>query len=184
MLTAAEAISWIIQREPLKLTGWPSKLGPQFAAAGRELVKKAANKQLVAWGRLDQYGPLQRIPDSELRVTRLDLAVSPHGELSSYPPHKVLAYRDGGGRGWHDIEFDEDEIRKIWPEPLPIIAVNWMTSEAKKVKEETGHPNKRDDLVKRCMSAIGCTRRIAQAAHKELPPEYKRSRGKPTKSVG
>ena len=187
MWTADQAISHIALRRALKGNAWPSEMGAKFESAGEQLAKHIANGQIRAKGRqveeglFHQHSPFEQIPAGDFHYPGFVFIVSPEGSLATLPRHRLHAYR---GRKWDNIEVDEADVIKIWPEPPPINVVDWMTSEAKRVKEETGHPGKHDDLVKRCMSATRCTKRVAIAVHKELPPEYRRRRGKPTKSDG
>jgi len=98
--------------------------------------------------------------------------------MASALPHKTYT-----GHKWHSIEFEPSEIKIAWPAPPPETASKWMKKEADRLRAE-GKIGKREAMVPDCMKATGCTKRQAEAAHKALPQEVRRSRGKPPKSSG
>jgi hypothetical protein len=87
------------------------------------------------------------------------------------------------GPRWYGVEFDSAEIKRAFPKPPSTSAKKWVLKEAKRL-HSAGKIGKREDMLKRCMQDTGCTKREAEAAHKNLPDKFKRPRGKPRKSPG
>jgi hypothetical protein len=111
----------------------------------------------------------------------MQLIVGPHGDLATIPRHRLSRYE---GTRWSNIEFDEDEIKRAWPKPPPLSAIDWMGKEAQRLLDVTGLPGKRDDMVRRCSNDASCTKREAERAFKALPTNLRRVRGKPPKQSG
>jgi hypothetical protein len=146
--SAAKALSWIIQQRPLELKDWPTEIGAQIEPAAKQLGASIGAAKIGAWGRKKPHHSLEQIPAGDFRISGLSLAVGPHGDLATSPRHKLHTYK---GHLWHDIEFDEAEIKKAWPRLPPPSANEWMQKEARRLFDGTGQPGKRDDLIKRCM---------------------------------
>ena len=85
-----------------------------------------------------------------------------------------MTHRRYDGPRWQSIEFDADQIERVFPKPDPA-AQQWMLNNASKEQ-------KRDSVVKDCMRATGCTKRVAEAAYNELPDSQRRKRGKPARN--
>ena len=82
---------------------------------------------------------------------------------------------------YHSVYVSTDEILKVWPAPPPVRdakaaarASEWMVRHVLKQGRW-----KRDNAVAQCRKETGCTDRTAKAAWKELPPDIRRSRGRP-----
>ena len=179
--SAAQALSWIIQQEPLELNVWRLGMGPRMEPAQKRLGTAIGADKLTAWGRRTRHGSLEKIPGGDFRISGMLLVVGPHGDLATVPRHKLATYE---GARWEDIEFDPVEIKREWPKP-PLASANiWMKQEAEGIFRKSGHPGKRDDIVRACMNATNCTRRDALSAYQGLPSNLRRTRGKPTKSDG
>jgi hypothetical protein len=179
--SAAQVLSWIIQQNPLELKNWPSDIGPKIEPAQKILASRLGSDEIRAWGRRTAYMPLEQIPSGEFRMSRIKLIVGTHGELATFPRHKISDYL---GVQWHDMEFDEAEIKKAWPKLPPPSANEWMQREARRLFDHTGQPGKRDDLIKRCMNEAPCKKREAEIAFNKLPMKLRRPRGKPPKTPG
>jgi hypothetical protein len=119
------------------------------------------------------------VPADIFRITDIEVVISPHGDLVSQHPHRG-PYQ---GVPWQSIEFEEAEIKQQFPSPPKQSVQEWMLQEAERYRSE-GKIGKRDIMVKDCMNETHCTRKVAQAAHKLLPEEFKRKPGKPPKHAG
>jgi hypothetical protein len=170
--SASQAISWIIRKKPLKLEDreWTTDMGPKLAEAQRKLAEAIGAGQVQAWGRSQPHGLLEPVPRDPFRIPGLVVIVGEHGEM-----RPLLSRKRYDGPRWQSIEFDADEIKHVFPKPPVPTAQEWMSKNANK-------RHKRDSLVRDCMKATGCTKRDAEAAHKELPEELRRTRGKPTRN--
>jgi hypothetical protein len=177
---AAQALAWIIKRVPLELKDWTSDMGPDIESAGKMLAGAMSAGHVRAWGRRTPHALIEQIPSDQFRISGLTLIVSPSGELTTSPPRKWFTYE---GIRWQDIEFDADEIRRAFPRPPPPSATEWMLKEAE-AHLAAGTIGKRAVMIRDCMTATSCTKRQAEAAHKSLPDEFKRQRGKPPKNSG
>lgn len=181
--SAAQALSWIICQQPLPLSDWFSDMGPEIARAQREISAAIADKRIMAWGRPElngkAHGSFEQLPDDIFRNSSVDVTVGVHGDVGPVKP--FIQY---DGPRWRDIEFDANAIKRTWPASgTPTTVIAWMLTEAKK-RNANGRIGKRDDMLKACMAATGCTKRDAEAAHKSLPPELRRARGKPPRHAG
>ena len=107
--SAAQALSWIIQRQPLELKNWPAEMGPKIEPAQKLLGSSIGDAKIRSWGRRGSQKPLEEIPSGDFRMSDLELIVGTHGELSSIPRRKISAYE---GVQWCDIEFDQAEIKE------------------------------------------------------------------------
>src|SRR5262249_38988276 len=116
------------------------------------------------------------------RISDIDIVVGIHGEMTTLPPYKLYKYKCPRRR-WRSIEFEADEIKRMWPKPPSPLAEDWMLNEAKRL-HSAGRIGKREDMIRGCVAATNCTRRQAIAAHGKLPPEWRRRQGKPPKNAG
>ena len=153
-------------------------MGPKLKDAQRTLAEALSSGRVQAYGRRQPHGPIEPMPNDPFRIQGVPVVVGAHGDLISLVPHKSYS-----GPEWHSIEFEVDEIEREWPKPPPPSAMEWMRKEAE-ARAATGTVGKRDVMVRDCMSATGCKKREAEAAHKNLPDKLKRRRGKPRKSLG
>ncbi len=185
--SAAETLSWVIDRKPIKLPSWPSYRGRQIELAQRELATAIANGGVRAWGRnIKKPALLEQIPADPFKLKKIDrtnvaVVVGVHGDIAVLPPHK--RYPGDDDARWRDIEFDQVEIKREWPMLPSKKAQDWMLKEARRLHAK-GQIGKRDDMVRRCMKDTGCTKRLAEAAHQTLPKALRRARGKPPKNSG
>jgi hypothetical protein len=175
--SAAEALSWIIRQQSLGLEHWTTDMGPGIEPAQKGLADAIATGRVGAWGRkqAQPHGLVEQVPSDPFRIQGLEMVVGVHGDMTTLPPHKLNKYK---GPRWQSIEFEADEIKQTWPKPPPPRATDWMLKEAQRL-QAAGRIGKRDDMVRRCREETGCTKRQAEAAHKDLPEDLRRSRGKP-----
>jgi hypothetical protein len=178
--SAAQTLAWIIRQEPLELRKWASDMGSQLEPAAKKLSEAIGGGDVNAWGRPEPHALTERIPNDQFSIQDITLIVTPHGDLATLPRHRLFSYK---GRRWHGIEFEADGVKKVFPGPPPVSAMEWMQNEAQG-QAENGCIPKRDVIIQDCMGATGCTKRQAAAAHKALPDNLKRRRGKPTKNGG
>jgi hypothetical protein len=178
--SASQALAWIIRQKPLSLEKgeWTPDMGPELDVAQKKLARLIGTDQVQAWGRKQSHGLVERIPSDPFRISSLTVVVGPHGDMTTLPRHKLYQ-----GDRWHAIEFEEDEIKRAFPKPPSISAVEWMRKEAER-HAAAGTIGKRDVMVRDCMTKTGCTKRDAEAAHKSLPDKLKYQRGKPRKNPG
>jgi len=170
-----------MRQEPLELRDWKSEMSPDLRAAQEALARAIGEGRVHAWGRPKPHALIEQIPSDPFRIPGLRLVVNPHGDMGTLPPHKIHQYE---GPRWHMIEFDPNEIKREWARPPPLAAQDWMLKEAKKFRDAGGPLPKREFMLKDCMDATQCTKQEAEAAHKRLPQEYKRPRGRPPKDSG
>jgi hypothetical protein len=173
--TAAQTLSWIIKQVPLEWKDWSAGMGPKLEPSQSALATSIGADKISAWGRKERHGSLEQIPGGDFRISGMPLTVGPHGDLATIPRHKLSTYE---GTEWKDIEFDPDEIKREWPKPPPLLAMDWMLREAEKALKTTGHLAKREDLITRCRKETGYKKRQAEAAHKMLPERLKGGRGR------
>jgi hypothetical protein len=178
--SASETLAWIIGQKPLSLekNEWTPDMGPKLKDAQRMLAGALSSGRVHAYGRREPHGPIEPMPDDPFRIQGVPVVVGAHGDLTSLAPHKPYK-----GLGGHSIEFEVDEIKRTFPKPPPTSAAGWMQKEAER-HAAVGTIGKRDVMVRDCRTAIGCTKREAEAAHKSLPDKLKRQRGKPPKNAG
>jgi hypothetical protein len=175
--SAAQALAWIIRQEPLELRQWTADMGPMIKDAQMKLTAVIAAGEVQALGRKQSHGSVEQIPSDPFRIPGLAVVVGVHGDMTALAPHKLYE-----GPRWNLVEFEADDIKRAFPKPPPISTTEWMLKEA---GPHAGGPiAKRDDMVHRCMRETNCTKREAEAAHKSLPKELKRKRGKPPKNSG
>jgi hypothetical protein len=148
-------------------------VGEKIGAAGQQLWHS------VREGALDVYAVPEGTPfvqrekvDPDL-IARFPLALHLDGRIA--PARPGSRYH---GPTFVDAAFEPDHVRKLWPPAPPAKAKQWMFDQARAHFDRNGTPAKRDDLVKRCAEATGCTHREAADAYKTLPPGLRRSRGK------
>jgi hypothetical protein len=112
-LWAHQALAWIIQRESEK---WSPDMGREIAQAQSKLGEKIAAGRIHLWGR--QPGSLQfkQIPNDLFRPSKYKVVVTLDGKLSTAEAHKQYEFEEEykDDSKWHDIIFDEDEIRREW----------------------------------------------------------------------
>ena len=174
--SAAQTLAWILRRAPLDLRKWTSDMGPELAKAKEELSRAISEERLTTWGAPRPQAPQEPVPPDLFR--NWDLVVNEYGELGPRLPRR--RYR---GPLWTYIGFDTADVMASWPKPPPQQASQWMLAEANRLKAD-GRKGKRDDLVPRCRAAVGCTKREAERAYRELPEEFRRPRGKPPNNSG
>jgi hypothetical protein len=176
--SAAQALAWVIQQKPVELREWTNDMGPKIRDAQKKLAALIAAGKIEAWGRKEPHGLFEQIPDDPFRISGVAVVVGVHGDMTTTTPHKPYT-----GPRWHSIEFEADEIKRECPQPPPPSTNDWMMKEAERLSGR-GRKGKREDLVRDCMKATGCSRREALAAYKELPQGLRRPRGKPAKDLG
>jgi len=178
--TASQVLAWIIRKEPLSLekNEWTRAMGRRLKAAQRKLAEALSSGRVHAYGRKQPHGPIEPVPNDPFRIQGVPVVVGVHGDLTSLATHKPYT-----GPAWYSIEFDATEIKREWPKPPPTSAKNWVLKEAKRL-HAAGTIGKREAMISDCMTATGCTKREAEAAHKGLPDKLKRPRGKPPKNPG
>jgi hypothetical protein len=174
--SAAQALSWIICRAPLDLRQWSAHMGSGLRNAQKDLGAAIAAGRVHAWGRAQPHGLIEKVPASQFRISGLPLVVDAHGAMTSLLPHKPY-----NGPKWETIEFEANEIKRVWPAPPTQAAKDWMKKEAERLKPEIG---KREFMIKDCMKATGCTKRVAEKAHAALPEGLRRRQGKPPRKPG
>ena len=174
-LTASQALSQIISGKPYKLEDreWKLEMGPAIADAQKRLARCIAQGQVQAMGRRTRHGALENVPADIFRITDIEVVISPHGDIVSLRPHQVYE-----GEQWYSVEFDAAEIRRAFPSSPKQSVDQWMLQEGNRYRSD-GRIGKRDVMVKDCQTATGCSSREAKAAHKRLPEDLRRQRGKP-----
>lgn len=179
--SAAQALSWTICKKPLPIKQWTNTdIGHEFENAKKILSTAIANGHVQAWGRPKPQAPYEKVPSEQFAIPGIPVGVDAHGEMVSLKAHLNKLYT---GPRWSDIHFEPEEIKREWPKPASPSVDEWMSREAKRL-DPSGRIKKRDDMVARCKEEIGCTKREAEAAHKRLPDELRRPRGKPPKNAG
>jgi hypothetical protein len=174
---ASAALSQIICGNPFKLEAreWKLEMGPAIADAQRRLARSIAQGQVQAMGRRARHAALEKVPADIFRITDIEVVISPLGDIVSLRPHQV--YR---GEQWCSVEFDAAEITRAFPSAPKKSVDQWMLQEGNRYRSD-GRIGKRDIMVKDCQTATGCSSREAIAAHKRLPEDLRRQRGKPRK---
>jgi hypothetical protein len=185
--SAAEALSWISHGVAIPLSGWTKNTYSGVEEAQRKLrtalaaervrARGRAEKEDPATGRIVTHGLFEDVPPDPFDLPDIEVVVGVHGDMVM-PAHKRSRYRE---KCWRDLRFDDAEVKREWPKSPSAVAKAWMRKDAEQIKATIGKPGKRDDMVRRCMQATGCTRVQAQAAHKGLPSEFRRPPGKPPK---
>ena len=175
--TTSQALSQIIRGSAFKLEDreWKFEMGPGIADAQRRLARSIAQGQVQAMGRRARHAALEKVPADIFRITDIEVVISPFGDIVSLRPHQV--YR---GEQWYSVEFDAAEITRAFPSAPKQSVDQWMREEANRYRSD-GRIGKRDIMVKDCQTATGCSNREAISAHKRLPEDLRRQRGKPRK---
>ena len=175
--TASQAFAQIICGKPFKLEAgeWKPEMGPAIPDAQKQLAKCIAQGQVQAMGRRTRHAALEKVPPDIFRITDIEVVISPHGDIVSLRPHQV--YR---GEQWCSVEFDAAEITRAFPSAPKKSVDQWMLQEGIRYRSD-GRIGKRHIMVKDCQTATGCSNREAKAAHKRLPEDLRRQRGKPRK---
>jgi len=175
--TTSQALSQIIRGSAFKLEDreWKFEMGPGIADAQRRLARSIAQGQVQAMGRRARHAALEKVPADIFRITDIEVVISPFGDIVSLRPHQV--YR---GEQWYSVEFDAAEITRAFPSAPKQSVDQWMREEANRHRSD-GRIGKRDIMVKDCQTATGCSNREAISAHKRLPEDLRRQRGKPRK---
>jgi hypothetical protein len=169
-----------MRKKPLKLEEgeWTSDMGPEISDAQKKLAAVIASGQVRAWGRKTPHALIELIPSDPFRIQGLPVIVGEHGDMRPLLPHKGY-----DGPRWSSIEFEVHEIKNAFPNPPSTSAKEWMLNKAKQL-EDAGRIGKRDGMVSDCMTATGCTKREAEAAHKSLPEKFKKPQGRPRNKSG
>lgn len=182
--TAREALSWGMFGNQAVLPLLPAAKGGinlpaphrTYDDARRDLRDAIARGAVIASGfRVnDGQPPLAREPlKSDLFDQFPSLAVDAFGETTFMHPASPQNIPQ-----WRGIVFIQDEIRALWPRPMPDLD-EWMKHSLASRPEE-----KRASHISDCREATGCTHRDAAAAYKRLPQGMKRGRGQKIKSPG
>ena len=91
-------------------------MGKEIKPAQLKLSVAIAARRINLWGRRPGSSQFKQIPNDLFSLSKYKVVVTPHGDLSTEPPRKrhefEEEYKDDGK--WHDIKFDEDEIRREW----------------------------------------------------------------------
>ena len=174
---ASAALSQIICGNPFKLEAreWKLEMGPAIVDAQRRLATSIPQGQVQAMGRRTRHAALEKVPADIFRITDIEVVISPFGDIVSLRPHQ--AYR---GEQWYSVEFDAAEITRAFPSAPKQSVDQWMLQAGNRYRSD-GRTGKRDIMVKDCQTATGCSSREAIAAHKRLPEDLRRQRGKPRK---
>jgi hypothetical protein len=177
--SASQVLAWIIRKQPLSLekNEWTRAMGRRLKDAQRKLAGALSSGRMHAYGRKQPHGPIEPMPNDPFRIQGVPVVVGVHGDLTSLAAHKPYT-----GPAWYSIEFDATEIEREWPKPPPTSAKNWVLKEAERL-HAAGIIGKRDVMIRNCMTATGCKKREAEAAHKSLPDKLKYKRGKPRKNA-
>jgi hypothetical protein len=127
--SVAQALAWIMVREPLELERWTGRydadrpdMGAKLGGAEAALAEAIAAGKVQAWGRrLKQqpsgeitYGPPKTIPSHRFRYPGFTMIVNQHGEMTTLKPRQAHEYP---GPRWGSIEFDAEQIERAWPKP-------------------------------------------------------------------
>ena len=110
---AAQTLVWIIRRE---LGEWTPEMGREIKPAQLKLSEAIAARRINLWGRQPRSSQFEQIPTELFSLSKYKVVVTFHGDLSTEPPRKRHDFEKEYERecGWHDIIFDEDEIRREW----------------------------------------------------------------------
>ena len=110
---AAQTFVWIIRRE---LGEWTPEMGREIRPAQLELSMAIAAGRINLWGRRPGSSQFEQIANDLFSLSKFKVVVTPHGDLSTEPPRKRHAFEEEykDDCKWHDIKFDEDEIRREW----------------------------------------------------------------------
>jgi hypothetical protein len=154
-------------------------MGAKLKDAQRKLAEVISSHRALALGRNTKHGELENLPSDIFRIPRIELVVSPHGDLQTLAPHRGL-YE---GRQWQEIEFEAAAIRLAFPNSAHPAAEEWMLLEAERYWAK-GIMGKREIMINECRKITACTKRQAEAAHRKLPTQYRRPIGKPPKYTG
>jgi hypothetical protein len=174
--SASQALAQIICGKPLKLEDgeWSSEMGSRIAAAQQNLSKYISQGKIRAYGRKFSHEALDQIPPNIFRNPKIELVISPHGDVEAAQPHHRYRYE---GQSWCSIEFDQNEVALLYPSAPRLDVDAWMDKAAKEYQAK-GQIGKRQAMVGDCRKETGCTKREAEAAHARLPQKYRRGRGK------
>src|SRR5689334_21923935 len=108
--SAARALSWIMRREPLDLRQWASDMDPSLRDAQKCLAAAIASGDVQAWGRPRPHAVTEKMPSDSFRIPGLQIVVGPHGDMTNLTPQRPY-----NGPDWHSIEFEPDDIKRMWP---------------------------------------------------------------------
>lgn len=175
-MDVAELLTWIMFRRALPIRQWPPGLeeDPRRPRAVREAITALGAGDLHAWGR---RGRDTVTPDLKQPLEPIQREVwGPHMDLLPYPSfaRPVLPGGGIGGPRFDDVRFATDEVLALWKPPAPAPSV-WMRREAQRIRSAGGPPPKRDDVLARCRSETGCTKRQAEVAWEaDFPKDLKR----------
>jgi hypothetical protein len=192
------AIAYLAKGVPLPWKQWQGEGSSEAEIEQTEIdLTEAIRAGVPAWGRPRLYAPKEQIPIDDLDPKmikakrtpvsvphRPQVIVSRHGNVTTLPRQRSADYQ---GPPWSDIEVDAARLRKARPRPVQteptftaVLAVEWMHTTAVANAAE-GRIGKRNQMISDCRTAIGCTKREAEAAHKGLPSHLKRRHGRPPK---
>src|SRR5262245_36854252 len=110
---AHQALAWIIRREPGE---WLPDMGSDIRPTQLKLSEKIAARRINLWGRRPGSSQFEQISNDLFSLSKYKVVVTLYGDLSTEPAHKRLSFEKAYEKecGWHDIIFDEDEIRREW----------------------------------------------------------------------
>ena len=91
-------------------------MGREIRPAQLELSMAIAAGRINLWGRRPGSSQFEQIANDLFSLSKFKVVVTPHGDLSTEPPRKRHAFEEEykDDCKWHDIKFDEDEIRREW----------------------------------------------------------------------
>jgi hypothetical protein len=150
-------------------------MGKELRNAEASLGKAIGQESVRAWGRPTKEGLYEPVPNEQFRIPGGPLGVDVTGDMVSVHPNHPYT-----GPRWYSIEFEPEEIKRVWPKPPLASAMDWMRQAAKRLKAE-GRKEKRETLVQDCVKATECTTRDAIKAYQSLPENVRLGRGKPRK---
>ena len=134
--SAAQMLSWIGRREPLKLTEWPSDMGGQILPAQLKLTEAIARQRISdVRGWLGPPGSKERVPNDLFSDPEFTMIVTPHGRLTIHPSYKRHKFEEEHkidlDKWWREIDFDQDEGKQAFPAPPAPCQFNWQERKIK-----------------------------------------------------
>lgn len=158
--------------------------------AARNLADKISAGTVHASGwRVTEGAPTGDVSDSEY-VDRIPAAAARY--LCQIPVEWIEVSNGGwllvqnrmlngmsAGERYCRVTVDAKQVKAIWPKRQYDRSdlVEWMTAEARRVLDTTGHKVKRETLIQDCIKVKGCTNPEAEEAIKDVPSELRRTRG-------
>src|SRR6478752_5477872 len=91
-------------------------MGKEIKPAQLKLSEAIAARRINLWGRQPGSLQIKQISNALFSPSKYKVIVTIHGEVSTEPSHKRRKFEEEykDDSKWHDIIFDEDEIRREW----------------------------------------------------------------------